>query len=221
VSTRWLWKLAAVLAGLVILGLVILVLFTDEIARTAMISSIRAQTGLEAKIGRVNVGLLRPTLRVNNFVLYSPARFNGEPMLTIPEVFLEYDRELASRQQLRLKNVLLNISEIQIVESAEGSTNLTTFPSWLSKIQIPKGEIPPGAVQFRGIDELNLTLGRIRFRSLKDGSKNVDVDLGVQNEIIRNVTSETNLYPLLVKIALRGGLQLLGSPSGNWSPVAQ
>jgi uncharacterized protein involved in outer membrane biogenesis len=216
---RWLWKLAAGLAGLVILGVVVLVLLTDYIARIAMISSIRAQTGLEAKIDRVNVGLLRPTLRVDNFVLHSTDSFNREPMLTIPEVSIEYDREAAGRQQLRLKSVRLNISEIQIVENALGSTNLSTFPGWLGKIQIPQGEIPTGAVQFRGIDELNLTLGRIRFRSYKDSSKNLDVDLGVRNEIIRNVTSETNLYPLLIKIALRGGLQLLGTPSGNWNPL--
>lgn len=209
---KWLLKILAGLAGVLLIGGITLVLMTDSIARTAMISSIKAQTGLDAEIGRVQVGLLKPTLRVERFVLHSATNFGGLPMLTVPELAMVYDREAAQQQQLKFKTLRLNLSEIQIVEDARGLTNITAFPDILGKLQIPKGEVPQGAVQFRGIDELELSLGTIRFVSLKDPSRNQVIQLGIEKEVIRNVTSETNLYPLLIKLALRGGLELLGDP---------
>ena len=209
---KLLLKILAGFAGLLVVGIITLILMTDGIARTAMISSIKAQTGLDADIGRVQVGLLKPTLRVERFVLHSSTNFGGLPMLTIPELAVVYDREAAQRQQLRFKSLRLNLSEIQIVEDAQGLTNLMAFPGILGKLQIPKGTVPEGAVQFQGIDELEVSLGAIRFVSLKDPTRNQVIQLGIDREIIRNVTSETNLYPLLVKLALRGGFELLGDP---------
>jgi uncharacterized protein involved in outer membrane biogenesis len=209
---KLLTKILIGLAGVLLLGLLALVLLTDGIARTAMTASIKAQTGLDAEIGRVEVGLLKPTLKVEKFILHSATNFGSAPMLTIPELSIEYDREAAQRQELHLKLLRIHVSEIQVVEDAQGRTNITGFPGLLAKFQRPKGPVPEGAVQFRGIDQLELSLGSIRFTSLKDPSRNQTLQIGIEREIVRNVTSETNLYPLLIKLALRGGFELLGDP---------
>ncbi len=90
-------KILVGLIGLAGLAVIVALLSVDSLARTAMESSIRAQTGMEAQVGKVNVGFIRPTLRVENFTLYNSAEFSGSPMLTLPEIFLEYDRDAASR----------------------------------------------------------------------------------------------------------------------------
>lgn len=212
---KLLLKLLVGLIGLAGLAVIVALLSVDSLARTAMESSIRAQTGMEAQVGKVNVGLIRPTLRVENFTLYNSAEFGGSPMLTLPEIFLEYDRDAASRQQLHLRLLRVNLSEVNIVEDALGRTNLTAFPGWLEKFQIPKGRVPEGAVQFQGIDTLNLSFGKVRVTSLRDPSRNTEIAIGLQNEIVRNVRSETNLYFLLAKIAMRAGNELFDrAPAG-------
>lgn len=217
---KYLYKILAGVAGIVLLGILTLVLLSDHIAKTAMLSSIRSQTGLEAEISRVRIGLLQPRLRVEGFVLNSQTNFNSAPMLRIPELEIHYDRDAAQRQELHLKYLRLDLAEVRIVEDLSGKTNLTTFPGWLSKIQIPKGHVPEGSVQFRGIDVLDLSLGVIRFESLRDPSRNREVQLGIVHERITNVISETNLYPLLIKLAVRGGLQMFADPGTLLGPAA-
>ncbi len=57
-------KILVGLIGLAGLAVIVALLSVDSLARTAMESSIRAQTGMEAQVGKVNVGFIRPTLRV-------------------------------------------------------------------------------------------------------------------------------------------------------------
>lgn len=208
-------KILVGVIGLAAIGLVVALLSVDSMARAAMEASIRAQSGLDVRIRRVEIGLIRPTLRVEDFVLYNPAEFGGSPLLTVPEVFIEYDREAARAQQLHLRLARLNISEIQVVEDAAGRTNLAAIGAILGKVQLPRTQPNASQLQFQGIDTLNLSIGKLRKTSLRDPAQNIDVDLAVQNEIVRNVRSETNLYPLLVRIAWRAGVELMAAqPAG-------
>jgi len=96
---RWLIRTAIGFAGLLALAVLVGVLMVDTVARRLLESAIRAQTGLDVRIGKVEVGLIRPTLRVENLKLYSAPSFGGLVMIDMPELFVEYDRASAERRR--------------------------------------------------------------------------------------------------------------------------
>ena len=62
---KWLFRLVLVLVLLIVL----LILFLDPIAKAVAERRIRDQTGLPVKIGKLSIGLRRPTLSIENFKL--------------------------------------------------------------------------------------------------------------------------------------------------------
>src|SRR5205809_632751 len=97
---RWLFRLLLVLVLLV----VVLILFLDPIAKSLAERQIRVQTGLEARIGRLSIGLRKPTLALENFKLVNSDEFGGTTFIDVPALDVQYD--LAA---LRSKKVHLNL----------------------------------------------------------------------------------------------------------------
>ena len=60
-----------------ILLVVALVLSKDTILKALLERQIRAQTGMDAKIGKLSVGLLSPVATVEKFKLYNAPEFGG------------------------------------------------------------------------------------------------------------------------------------------------
>jgi hypothetical protein len=58
---------------------------------------------------------------------------------------------------------------------------------------------------------LNLSLGKVRFLDLKDPRQNGALDLGVRNQVFRNVNSEGDVFGVLLMIWLRSG----GNPTNG------
>ena len=58
---------------------------------------------------------------------------------------------------------------------------------------------------FKGIDVLNVSIGTANFIDLKDQQQNRSQKIGIENAIVKNVTSVGDLAGLSVIVALRGG----------------
>src|SRR4051794_7978843 len=79
---RWALYLFIIFIVLVVAG----VLLLDRIAREIAESRIRAETGMGVKIGKLSIGLLTPTVTIENFKMYNTAEFGGSQCLDIPEL---------------------------------------------------------------------------------------------------------------------------------------
>ena len=90
---KWLFRLiiAAVRAGGA--GRRHPVVVLDTILRVVAENRIRAQTGMDAEIGKFHLGLLEPSVEIKTCKLYNPPAFGGTPFLNIPEIHVEYDRD--------------------------------------------------------------------------------------------------------------------------------
>jgi hypothetical protein len=204
-----LFKVLAVLASFAAVLLAAAFILFDPIMGALMRWRVRTETGMRTEVGRVEVGLLRPTLRVENLVLFNTPEFGGEPFLILPELYLEYDREAAQAGHVHLKIVRLNIAEVQVVENAQGRTNIFALQEALEAM----GGRQWTNFDFTGIDQLSLSFGRIKSTSFKPGGRSLDVNLGIQNATVSNVRSEQDLAPLMLQAVLRAGMQLLGGGS--------
>ena len=136
---RWAFYLFLFLAVLVVAGILLL----DTIVKEIAISQIRAQTGMDVKIGKLSVGLLSPTFCVEDFTLYNTAEFGGSPFLRMPELYLEYDRPALRCGQLHFKLVRVNLEEIALVKNQSGRFNVAALEKHALPARLPETLPPP------------------------------------------------------------------------------
>ncbi len=193
---KWLFILLFVAIALIV-GLL---LSKDAIAKAAAEQQIRAQTGMDVKIGRFSIGLLSPVVTIENFKLYNTPEFGGTPFLDIPELHLEYDRVAFARRQLRITLLRLNLAELTLVRNDRGKTNIASFAA-----APPRATKTTNMVQFIGVDVMNLSVGNAHFIDLNNPGKNREFKANLQNQVFRNVKTTGDLYGVLILLWLRSG----------------
>ena len=205
------------LAGLLVLAVVLAVVFflsLDSILRVVIQHNIRAQTGMEAEIGKFHLGLLEPVVDIKNLQLFNSADFGGTPFLSIPEIHVEYDRAALAKNQIHITLLRFNLGELDIVKNEAGQTNLFALglpvPTQKNLAQGSKINGLPDfkkqtGLDFQGIDVLNVSVGTAKYIDLKDQKNNREQNIGIENQIVNNVKTPADLAGLAVLVALRGG----------------
>jgi len=201
---KWMFRLILALLFLVL----VLVLFLDQIAKSLAEREIRSQTGLEVKIGRVSIGLRKPTLTVENFKLVNSSDFGGSTFMDIPELYAQYDLSALRSWKVHLNLVRFNLGELHIVQNKDGKTNLQALQEH-QKRNPPSSTSVGSRAEFEVIDTLKLTVGRLKFTSEKKPADNEEVYVGLKSETVRNVKSFQDLQPLVARIALEKGIKFL------------
>jgi uncharacterized protein involved in outer membrane biogenesis len=199
---------------LLIVLLVALVLLKDTLLKALTESRIRDATGMDVRISRFEVGLLRPTLSIEDFKLYNLPEFGGSPFLVVPDLYAELDPHALLRHQLRFKLVRAAVTELNIVEASSGRSNLrldgTVAGSAVTRI-LPDQDLGFG-FGFGGVDTLNLTLGQIKYTNLRNPRKSTLVKVGLKNEVLRNVRSLADLTNLVMKVSIQNGVTISSGP---------
>jgi uncharacterized protein involved in outer membrane biogenesis len=199
------WVLRIILLCVVLI--VLLLVFKNTILRLVAEHQIRAQTGMDVKIGKFSSGLFSPVVTIENLRLYNTPQFGGTEFLTIPELHIEVDSDALVAGKLRITLARLNLSELDVVKNADGQTNIVTM---LAKM--PKGSLAPHGIRigrkkfdFDGIDTLNLSLGRMRYIDLKHPENNRDVLINLDNQVFNNIKNEGSVDGILITLWLRSG----------------
>ena len=117
---KWVFRLFL----LVVMLAVICFFSLDSIVRVYMEHSIRAQTGMDAEIGRVSIGLLEPRLEIRDLKIFNPPSYGGTLLMDIPEFHVEYDRLALAEHKIHLTLVRLNLGELDVVKNEAGQTNV-------------------------------------------------------------------------------------------------
>src|SRR5688572_4010909 len=196
---KWLFRLSFLL----VLLIVALVLGKDALLKAATERQIRAQTGMDVKIGRLSAGIFSPVVTIENFRLYNTPEFGGTPFLDIPELHVEYDRVALTRRKLHITLLRFHLAELIIVKNETGRTNIVSMMNHNGP-QRP-GNQSRADVEFTGVDVLNLSLGKVRLLDLKDRKKSGELYIGLRDQVFRNVKSENDLLGVLFVIWLRSG----------------
>lgn len=204
---KWLFKWLFRLFLLAVVSIVILLLSLNSILRVWVEHRIRAQTGMDAEIGRFSLGLTEPTVTIQNLKLYNPPSFGGTLFLDIPEIHVEYDPLALSKRQFHITLLRFNLGELNIVKNEAGRTNIFSMATAAAK-KTGGGSATEFArqtgLEFTGIDVLNVSVGTAKFIDLKDQRQNREQKIGIENCVIKNVKSRTDLAGLGVLITLRG-----------------
>ena len=190
------WAFRAFIVFVVLL--VAAVLLLDPIVRSLAEARLRTVTGLDVRIGRLDIGLLRPQVTLENFIVFNPAELGGSPMIEMPELHVEYDRPALQSGLLHLKLIRFNLAEVNLVTGKDGKSNFDGLKAAMGTR--PKAEQQK---QFAGIDTLNLTLGKLRLLDMNKPKEAREFNVGLKNEIVTGLKTEqdfqTKLLPVLLK----------------------
>lgn len=212
---------------LVVLLIVIAIFSINPVARVMMEHNIRAQTGMDAEIGRVSIGIIEPYVEIRDLKLYNPPSYGGTPFLDIPEIHVEYDRAAIAVSKLHLTLVRFNLGELDIVKNEKGETNVFSLGVGLplpptnarqaeqaKNVDLGQFKKQTG-LTFESIDALNISIGTLKYIDLKDQRHNRTQKIGIDNFVVHNVKSPADLLGLGVLFALRSGdffTSLMGQP---------
>jgi hypothetical protein len=218
---RWLRITLKILLGaaaLVATLLLIALLSFDWIVKRTLQSRVNASGVAEVEIGSLNIGLLRPHLEVRDLKVFGQSQFGGVQLLDLPELRVEYDREALNRQELKFRLVRLRLNELTLMDGfAGGQTNMFQRMQGFSELIVAYtnrlGELTNrvdldraqrvGNATFRGIDRLELTLGRVRFVDMKDPLSEKVAALNINRRVMTNIADVTGLAPLAMELLVR------------------
>ena len=205
---KWLFRL--VFLGVVLLALA--VVCRDAILRAAAERQIRAETGMDARIGKFHLGLGEPVIRIENLKIYNLDEFGGAPFVNLPEIHVEYDRPALLSRKLHLTLVRFNLAEVNIVEGKDGKTNVEVLQQRQKQKASSASAWKGGKqIEFTGIDTLKLTLGRAKFSSMRNPSQGQVIAMDVKDYELKNVKSAADLSGLVLAIMLKNGVNFLGT----------
>ena len=199
---------------LVLLAVVLVVIFflsLDTMLRVLMEHNIRAQTGMDAEIGKVHFGLAEPVISIENLKLYNSPDFGGTPFLNIPEIHVEYDRLALAEHKIHVTLLRFNLGELDIVKNEAGQTNIFSLGVAVPATDKKSSGAALAAFKkqtgfaFKSIDVLNVSVGTLKYVDLKDRRNNRAQNIGIENIVIKNVKSANDIAGLAVLVALRGG----------------
>jgi len=211
---KWIFKsvfrLLITLVSLAVVVIIVLLLSYNSVLRVLVEHQIRAQTGMDAEIGSLKIALTSPTIRIQNFKLYNSSDFGGTPFLDIPEIYIEYDRVALMHREIHVTLLRFNLGEFDIVKNQAGQTNIFTLGLSVPAKKSGGGQSPVNfkrqtGYDFKGIDALNISIGKAKFIDLKEPQNNLEQNIGIENLVIPNVKSEKDLVALGVFIGLKSG----------------
>lgn len=187
---KWLFILVLIVAALAA-GL----LFSkDAIAKAAVEQQIRAQTGMDVKIGKFSLSVMSPIATIENLTLYNTADFGGTPFLNIRELHIQFDREALAHRELKLKLLKLNIAELSVVRNDLGQTNIVALAA------APKPTKTSEMVDFKGIEVANFSITKAAYVDLKNQKNNRQLNLNVQNLVFRDLKTSGEFYEAFVQV---------------------
>lgn len=187
---KWLFILVLIVAALVA-GL----LFSkDAIAKAAVEQQIRAQTGMDVKIGKFSLGVMSPIATIENLTLYNTADFGGTPFLNIRELHIQFDREALAHRELRLKLLKLNVAELSVVINDLGQTNIVNLAA------APKPKQTSEMVEFKGIEVANFSVQKVGLLDLKNQKNSRQFHPYLQNQMFRDLKTSGEFYGAFVQL---------------------
>ena len=202
---KWIFKWLLRLALLAVVLVVGFLLCLNSILRVLIEHNIRAQTGMDAEIGRVEVGWTEPTFEIRDLKIYNSPSFGGTPFLDVPEIHIEYDRMALLKSELHLTLVRLNLAELDIVRNRNGDINVFSLGQPAKRnsgFVVPSLKKETG-YDFKGIDALNVSFDKEKFIDLQNARNNREQTVALQNCVVPDVKSTRDLAGLLVIIDLR------------------
>jgi uncharacterized protein YhdP len=208
---RWAIAIASLLLVLAVLALC----FRDTFFRLAAQQAIHSSTGMRVEIAKLKTGLRQPAIEMHGVKLYNYADFGSSLMLDVPDLTVEFDQQLVAEGKLRFKLLRLNLAELHVIRDAAGRWNLEKVEKEMTErngARVKRGE---PKLEFAGIDEMHLTIGRVTFRDSQKPAKSKEILVGMRDELVTGLKTDEDLQDWIGSFIFKVILQEAITPTAK------
>lgn len=201
---KFLFTVVLLLAALIAAILV----FQDAILKTAVEQAVSRLTGFPTTVHSIHY-TFPETINVRGLKIKNPDGFEKQVFADIPEIYISLSLgEILHKEKMHLREVRLNIQEVNIERNKQGVTNLQKLSSVGQ--QASGGQSKPAPKPAKGekmpflLDRFVLTLRRVSFDNRGGVVPGIPVggsasaDLRVDNQVFTNINDPLILVNLVV-----------------------
>jgi hypothetical protein len=157
---------------------------------------IKAVSGVDMKIGTLDIGLFKPVVLIKDLKLFNPAGFPEKEMMVLPELYVAYDLPSIMKGTVHLPELRVDLKEFVVVKNAQGEVNVNS----LQALQ-PKGEGKPPQMK---IDNVELNIGTVVYKEFRVSGEPRVTEFKINlHERYENISDPNVLVGLIVSKALR------------------
>ncbi len=129
------------ITGIVLLALIVVfVLFKDIIVKAGAQVAVKAMTGLSLEADKFHIGLFSTKIDIENLKIRNPKGFVDPLMVDVPKVYVDYALKDIIGGTIHLNDLKFFLTEVTIVELADGRSNLDGIMKLASKKKEPAKE---------------------------------------------------------------------------------
>jgi hypothetical protein len=175
--------------------IVLLVVARNQIIKAGASATIKAISGLDLHIGKLDVGIFRPAIEIKDLQMLNPSSYPEKMMMDLPGLYVKYDLPSIMKGTIHLPELKIDLREFVVVRVPGGQMNVNT----LQALQ-PKGGGKPPQI---AIDIMELNIGKVIYKdySGKGSPKTSEFDINL-HERYENITDANKLVALIVSKAL-------------------
>lgn len=175
----------------------------NTIAQGAVQGVFKKMTGLDLKIGSLNLGLIAGRLDARAIQLKNPAGFVDPVMVDMPVLLVDLVPMSLLKGGAHLEEVRLDLKELLIVKNKDGKLNLDYLkPAGSEKATTDKPAKTAKAPQIQ-IDSLRLKIGKVIYKDYsKGGAPSVQEFSLNLDESYNNISNINAILPLIMTKAL-------------------
>ncbi|MEI8063174.1 MAG: hypothetical protein WCH84_03825 [Verrucomicrobiota bacterium] len=192
-------RIATVLVALMVVSF----LCRNFIARKVVEIAANKMTGFPLEIGSVDIGLFSGTLEVRDFQLMNPSEFHGGTFVKLPLVRVDYDTMSFLRRAPHIKELTVNVAEVDLVKNEKGESNATVLQNRAESISGSK-QTGSGApkdekkMSYR-VDLVKIHVGTVIKRSFSSDGKPNETKLSLNvDATYKDVNESTSISKLIM-----------------------
>ncbi|HOE69310.1 MAG TPA: AsmA family protein [Candidatus Omnitrophota bacterium] len=200
---------------LIVLVLIVgLVLARNIVAKVAIEQGAAAVAGLPLEIGKLDIGLRKTYLDIENLEVGNPKGFGNEVMVDMPKILVDYNLTNILKGKLHMERIDLNLRQFTVVRGHDGRLNINSIkavqqakPASPGSGEAPKKEVKAMPIQ---LDIVRLRIGKVVYIDLGGAQPSTkEFTIGL-DETYRNITEQGALVRLIVlRIMTRTPLAML------------
>lgn len=203
---------------MIVLAVVLLFAFCwvrDFLLKSLIGTVASSVTGAPTRVGGLSLSVIRQSVRISNFKMHNPQGFPKDILVDIPKMNVTCNLAALVTGKIHLRQLELEIKEINIVKNKEGKLNVDALKITEGKPGEKDKKKPAKQLAIQ-IDTLSLEMGRVVSRDYSvDGPPLVKVyDINLK-KTYKNIASAQQLAALIISEPLKAagiqGLKVYGA----------
>jgi uncharacterized protein involved in outer membrane biogenesis len=190
----------------IIILIAVSLLAHNLIIKKGLETGVKAVTGLDLTIGKVDVGILKTSAKIEDLKIYNPSNFKDRLMLDLPILYVDYSLGALLKKEIYLPQATLHLKEFAIIKNAQGELNIDSLKP-VKKAEAPaaeKKEKTKKELPKLKIDLLKLKIDKVVYKDYSqsvDDPRTITFDIGIDQEY-RDIENTKALAGLIISQAI-------------------